>query len=191
MRPALLVLALLSAALPARGETASIAGVRGEPSAAAPPARQIVQQRTADGRVVFTDRPLAGARIERSWTLTPEDPALGDARREAARIESNAVTERIARQLEQQRERDTDLDIARERTARAEAERDAARARMPAEPDRAIVVWPRRAFAPPHRPAPQPAMRAPRQPGPVIPPRPGATPPPRPPSSHGEPDTPG
>ncbi len=184
--PLPLPLLLLVAAFAANGQTDAS---NAPPPAAPAPLRDIVQQRLPDGRVIITDRPVSDARTLRTWHYPPEDPQLAASRRAAAERESAAVTERIARQIAQQREIDRDIDLARARAAAAAAERDAARARSEAEPAH-IVVWPRRAFGPqpPFRPHPPgahppfkpgpPGVRPPDRPGPKLPPRPGATPPP-------------
>lgn len=195
---ALLGLPLLLAGLaaPVQAQTGapqplSAAAAEAATSTQPAPTRDIVQQRLPDGRVIFTDRPLSDARTLRTWQYQPEDPQLAALRRAAAERESAAVTERIARQLEQQREIEGDVALARARAAAAEAERDAAQARAEAtEPQ--VVVWPRGAFRPrppfhahppgahpPHKPRP-PGARPPHRPGPKLPPRPGATPPPGP-----------
>jgi hypothetical protein len=153
-----------------------------------PPRRDIVQQRLPDGRVIFTDRPLSEARTLRTWQFEPEDPQLAAARRAAAERESAAVSERIARRLEQEREIDREMDLARLEAARAAAERDAVRARE-AEP-RQVIVWPPHGWrpGPPFRPRP-PGVHPPRRPdGPVARPPyprppPGALPPPHWPGS--------
>ena len=80
--------------------------------------RGIVQQRLPDGSILITDRPQAEGRTLRSWNFEPEDPAASraaEARRAAARAEAEAVNERIARQMEQQRTRDLELELARTR----------------------------------------------------------------------------
>ena len=115
---------------------------------------QIYQQRTADGRVVFTDRPVAGAVTQRTWQTTPEDAVAAHQRREEARLEALAVDERIQRRLEAQRQRDHELDLARVQLAAASARRDEERARADetAEPPvvfvRGVVPW--RFPRPPH-----------------------------------------
>ena len=42
---------------------------------AGPADARIYQQRTADGRTLLTDRPVAGAVTQRTWQTTPEDAA--------------------------------------------------------------------------------------------------------------------
>jgi hypothetical protein len=82
--------ALLFAALGALAETAPTAPI------------QIYQQRTADGRIVLTDRPEGGMKIERAWRIDNEEAA---ARQRAAQMqrEAQAVSERAQRILERQR----------------------------------------------------------------------------------------
>ncbi len=62
-----LVIAVLACALSAFDAAASMP--TGGPTL-------IVQQRTADGRILFTDRPLPGATTERSWTVHGAPPAI-------------------------------------------------------------------------------------------------------------------
>lgn len=167
---------------------------------AAPPgtaARGIVQQRLPDGRIVLTDRPLAGAETLRQWRFEPEDAAeraAAEARRATAQRESDAVTARIARQLERQGELELQRELARaaqDRSERVLAQDDAPRyavapwgVGLPGWP----WLWPAPRLHPPrvhpphlHPPHRHPhAGRAPARPGPVRPPRPGATPPPGP-----------
>jgi flagellar biosynthesis GTPase FlhF len=121
-----------------------------EPAAAA---QEIVRQRLPDGRVVFTDRPVPGATIEKRWSVEPEDPVAAQARREALARESAAVSERLTRNAAAQREADLQAELARERAARDAAEREAARARAEAAEQAAprAIVWPAL------RPRPQPA----------------------------------
>jgi hypothetical protein len=156
--------------------------------------RGIVQQRLPDGSILITDRPQAEGRTLRSWNFEPEDPAASraaEARRAAARAEAEAVNERIARQMEQQRTRDLELELARTR---------ATESRRPYEDEDRYAVapywigwgpWPGGVVGRPHPPfakppgarppvARPPFHKPPPRPGPVRPPRPGATPPPGP-----------
>ncbi len=72
---------------------------------------EIIQQRTADGRVLLTDRPSAGAKTERSWSLQAEDPAAARKRALDVQIESQLVSERIERRIAmQQRVLDQDME---------------------------------------------------------------------------------
>jgi hypothetical protein len=119
-------------------------------------AQEIVRQRLPDGSIVFTDRPVPGAAIERRWNVEPEDPVAAQARREAVARESAAVSERLNRRAAEQREAGLEAELARTRAARDAAEREAARARAEAaERDTArAIVWP--ALRPPPRPQPAP-----------------------------------
>ena len=47
---------------------------------------QIYQQRTADGRIVLSDRPTPGAPIQRSWSIVGEDPVAARERSERVRL---------------------------------------------------------------------------------------------------------
>jgi len=74
---------------------------------AAPPAgaadtrnAQVYLQRTSDGRVILTDRPLDGARTERTWQLEREDAAAARTRSDNVHREAEVVAERIARRME-------------------------------------------------------------------------------------------
>ena len=134
------------------------------------PARtaQIYQQRTADGRTVLSDRPVAGAQLQRTWSIEADDPVAARARSEKMRLEAQAVSERIQRQLDSDRQRADTLEAARLRVALAEAQREAERARQAARETpvylppgwgwrgtqvRPVRPWPRPA---PVRPAPGP-----------------------------------
>lgn len=64
---------------------------------------QIWQQRTADGRAVLTDRPLAGATTERAWQFDAEDPAAARQRAFDVKAEAHAVSERVRQTIAQQR----------------------------------------------------------------------------------------
>jgi len=61
---------------------------------------QVYLQRTSDGRVILTDRPLDGAKTERTWQVEREDAAAARARSDYVHREAEAVAERIARRLE-------------------------------------------------------------------------------------------
>lgn len=82
-------------------------------------ARTVYMQRDADGRTVFTDRPAAGLVTERRWAIEPEDPDAAAARREASRAQSERVTERIQRSIDQQQQRVNELQIEQLRAQRA------------------------------------------------------------------------
>ena len=124
---------------------------------------QIYQQRTADGQILLTDRPVAGAVTQRTWQVVPEDAAAARQRREQARLEALAVGERVQRQIDAELLRDHELALARMRVAEAEARRDAERARADAAAQQAVVFVP--SFV--ARPFPRPP-RIPR-PGPPRP----------------------
>jgi hypothetical protein len=76
--------------------------------AAATATTQILQQRTADGRLLLTDHPAPGAKTERSWQVEREDPAAARQRAIDVKAEANLVSERVQRTLEQQRRADDD-----------------------------------------------------------------------------------
>lgn len=105
-------------------------------------APQVYLQRTADGRVLLTDRPLDGARTQRIWTIWSEDPAAARERGEKVRLEAQAVTERIQRSIELQQQRADQYELARLRLSLAEARRDADRAREAAR-DMPVLLLPR------------------------------------------------
>ncbi len=103
---------------------AADAGVMARPalSASAVPtdsARTVYRQRDAEGRTVFTDRPAPGFVTERRWAIEPEDPDAAAARREASRAQSERVTERIQRSIDQQQQRINELQIEQLRAQRA------------------------------------------------------------------------
>jgi hypothetical protein len=128
--------------------------------AAAQPAKpadaRIYQQRTADGRTLLTDRPVADAVTQRTWQTAPEDADAARQRREEARLEALAVNERIQRQLEAERE--DGLALARLQRSEAETRLVAEQARVQAAPSVVYVPafvrhpFPRR----PHIPLPKP-----------------------------------
>jgi hypothetical protein len=121
---------------------------------AGPADARIYQQRTADGRTLLTDRPVAGAVTQRTWQTTPEDAAAARQRREEARLEALAVNERIERQLAAERE----LALARLQRSEAEARLVAENARAEAVPTLVYVpAFVRRPFPRrPHIPLPKP-----------------------------------
>jgi hypothetical protein len=88
---------------------------------AATPTTEILQQRTADGRLLLTDRPAAGAKTERSWQVEREDPAAARQRAIDVKAEANLVTERIQRSIDRQRM--ADVDAERMRLARTDVDR--------------------------------------------------------------------
>jgi len=116
---------------------------------------RIYQQRTADGRTVLTDRPVAGAVTQRTWQTAPEDADAARQRREEARLEALAVNERIQRQLEAEREHG--LALAQLRTE-AETRLVAEQAHADAAPTVIYVpTFARRPFPRrPHIPLPRP-----------------------------------
>jgi len=71
--------------------------------AAADTTTQIYQQRTADGRILLTDRPSPVATTERSWQMKAEDPAASRQRALDVKAEAQAVTERVQRSIDSQR----------------------------------------------------------------------------------------
>lgn len=81
--------------------------------------RTVYMQRDAKGKTVFTDRPAAGLVTERRWAIEPEDPEAAAARREASRAQSERVTERIQRSIDQQQQRVNELQIEQLRAQRA------------------------------------------------------------------------
>ncbi len=99
---------------------------------------EIIQQRTADGRILLTDRPSAGAKTERSWRMAAEDPAAARRRALDVQIESQLVSERIDRRIAmQQRLLDQDMErrsLALERERRVAYDDDYA--------DRLVVFAP-------------------------------------------------
>lgn len=127
---------------------------------------QVYQQRTEDGRIVLTDRPVAGAITQRTWKVAPEDAAAARQRREEGRLEALAVNERIQRQIEAERQRDHELALARMQLVEAEARLDAERAHVNAAAQQALVFVP--SFA--RRPFPRPPrIPRPRPPQPRLP----------------------
>jgi len=95
--PALAVLSLFLAAVPATAATGST---------------EVVQQRLSDGRILLTDHPVRGATTERSWQLTNEDPVAARQRAAAVSAEAAQVSERIQHMIDQDRR----ADIQREQT---------------------------------------------------------------------------
>lgn len=130
-------------------------------------ATQIYQQRTADGSILLSDRPVAGAQTQRTWQFRPEDATAALQRREAARREAEAVSERIQRQLERERQREEQFALERLRLSQAQAQRDVERARYETQREPMVVVFvPRRS---PHVVPPFPPPRLPRLPRPFPP----------------------
>ena len=150
-------------------------------------ARTVYMQRDANGKTVFTDRPAAGLVTERRWAIEPEDAEAAAARREASRAQSERVTERIQRSIDQQQQRVNELQIEQLRAQRAadalQAER--LRERERDDDDRYVLlrpyarpfgytpfgqVGPYRPDAQPPRPKPPVKPAAPT--GPLAPPVP-------------------
>ncbi len=96
-------------------------------------ARTVYMQRDANGKTVFTDRPAAGLVTERRWAIEPEDPEAAAARREASRAQSDRVTERIQRSIDQQQQHINELQIEQ---ARAQGAADALQAERLRERER-------------------------------------------------------
>jgi len=92
--------------------------------AAATPGTQILQQRTADGRLLLTDQPAAGAKTERSWQVAHEDPAAARQRAIDVKAEANLVTERVQRMLDRQAQQRIEEQAVRMRWAPLPYERD-------------------------------------------------------------------
>jgi hypothetical protein len=103
----------------------------------------IYQQRTADGHVVLSDRPLADAVIQRRWDIPLEDPLAARQRREDAQREARLVTERVQRQIDAQLQRSQLAEIERWQLAEAQARRDAELARADADRQPGVVFVPR------------------------------------------------
>ncbi len=82
-------------------------------------ARTVYMQRDAHGKTVFTDRPAAGLVTERRWAFEPEDAEAAAARRDASRAQSERVTERIQRSIDEQQQRVNELQIEQLRAQRA------------------------------------------------------------------------
>ncbi len=104
----------------------AVAALAGNPlfaEAEAAASREILQQRTADGRILLTDRPSAGAKTERSWLMETEDPVAARRRALDVKVEAQLVSERIERRMAQQQQlldedmqrRSLALALARER----------------------------------------------------------------------------
>lgn len=182
------VFALVMAVTQTAGAAEPAAALRpaaGASAATSDSARTVYMQRDADGKTVLTDRPAAGLVTERRWAYEPEDAQAAAARREASRAQSEQVTERIQRSIDQQQQRVNDLQIEQLRAQRAA---DALRAERLREREREeasrVVLLPPYArpfgFTPygqvgPHRPDAQPPLaRPPAKPpapsGPLAPP---------------------
>jgi hypothetical protein len=86
---------------------------------------QVLLQRTPDGRVILTDRPLEGATTQRTWQVPHEDPAAARDRGERVRAEADAVSERIAKRMLAEEEMAARRDLERMRLAALDSPRDA------------------------------------------------------------------
>ena len=142
-------------------------------------------QRDAEGKTVFTDRPAAGLVTERRWAIEPEDLDAAAARREASRAQSERVTERIQRSIDQQAQRVNELQLEQLRAQRAADALQAERLREREREDdsRYVLLRPyARPFGytpfgqvgpyPPDAqpPRPRPPVRPPVPSGPLAPP---------------------
>jgi hypothetical protein len=78
---------------------------------------QVLLQRTPDGRVILTDRPLEGATTQRTWQVPREDPAAARDRSDRVRAEADAVSERIAKRMLAEEELAARRDLERMRLA--------------------------------------------------------------------------
>ena len=130
---------------------------------------QIYQQRGADGGIVLSDRPIPGVAVQRSWSIVADDPVAARARREQGRIAAEAVSERIQRQLDLDRQRADTAEADRLRLSLAQARREAEVAREAAR-ETTIVYAPR--WHPPslhrqptHRPGRTDGSRSPQRRG--------------------------
>jgi hypothetical protein len=131
---------------------------------------QIYQQRNADGSVLLTDRPVAGAATLRVWQISAEDVVAASERRQRARAEASAVSERIQHQIDSEQQREHEIALARLQLARAETSLAAERARADPTAQRSALFvsdMARRPFPKPPR-VPRPGPPRPRlaaQPG--------------------------
>jgi hypothetical protein len=121
-----LPLALSLAALAAGAEEAPTLGV--------------YQQRLADGSIVISDRPVEGAKIVRTWQMARENAATARVRSEQVRLEAQAVSERVQRQIERQQATADGLEVERLRASLADARRDAEQARASAAESRVLFI---------------------------------------------------
>ena len=149
MRTYLSLFVLATVALPA----AAAVDVAPAPSSARSTA-SIYQQRTADGRLLLTDRPSPTAVIERTWAMEREEPAAAQQRAAEMRERADAVSERVQRRIEAQERLVAEVGLERMRLARLDRERE-----IELERDAAIGVpvliggpFGRRGFSPHRRP---------------------------------------
>lgn len=122
-----------------------IAAPRAAVAASAVPAdsaRTVYMQRDANGNTVFTDRPAAGLVTERLWAIEPEAPEAAAARREASRVQSERVTERVQRSIDQQQQRANELQIEQLRAQRAADALQAERLREQESGSRDVLLSP-------------------------------------------------
>ena len=145
MRPSIrrlaVAVAVVAGGLSCAGAGGAIAAAGPDTAATAAPASRIYQQRTADGRIVLTDRPSPAETIERAWQIETDDPALARRRAEDMQARARAVSERVQRLIDRQRRAALD-DSLQARLARAELERPPA-VDLPADPTRIDtgVLW--------------------------------------------------
>lgn len=102
---------------------------------------EIYQQRGADGGVVLTDRPSPSRSTERVWQIEREDPAAASQRAEGVRREARAVSERVQRRLDNERERAAEVDFERRRFDGAVRDRQVELARIEAENDASPFLY--------------------------------------------------
>ena len=166
MNTPLCLLVLAALALPAT------AAVDAAPTpSSARQATSIYQQRTADGRLVLTDRPSASAVTERTWALEREDPAAARERAEAMRQRADAISERVQRRLDAQERLVAEVALERMRLARLDRERTLELERNLASGVPVLIAAPfgRRGFAAHRRHEFQPGHGAPRRDDPQAP----------------------
>ena len=160
MHASLSLLVLAALALPA----AAAVDVAPMPSAARQ-ATSIYQQRTADGRLVLTDRPSAGAVTERTWAMEREDPAAARERADAMRLRADAISERVQRRIDAQERLVAEVALEQMRLARLDRERALERDLATSVPVLIAAPFGRRGFAPHRRPDFQPGHGAHHRPG--------------------------
>jgi hypothetical protein len=86
---------------------------------------QVLLQRTPDGRVILTDRPLEGATTQRTWQVPREDATAARERSERVRAEADAVSERISKRLLAEEEIAARRELERMRLAAVDTRREA------------------------------------------------------------------
>lgn len=107
------------AAPPVAAETAAASAASAPSAVQGDVSRAVYQQRGADGRAVFTDRPAPGLVTERRWLIEPEDAQAAALRRDASRAQSDRVAERIQHSMDRQERLNADLQIEHLRAQRA------------------------------------------------------------------------